>query len=112
MTYKHHAKIPADDGSPITFQWHFPRGTLEARMSGFELATFVLSHMPAVMPLLSDHPRVQREFQAMLVLLATSPKRATHRLLPWIRSVIKTQDDDIIHLSLFDKNPQDEKAIL
>ena len=108
--YTHRAKVPVDDGSLISFKWHFPRGTLEPRMSGFELATLVLSHMPAIIPLLQG--RMQQEFQAMLVLLATSPKTATHRLLPWIRSVIKTQDDDIIHLSLFDTNPQDEKVIL
>lgn len=105
---KHRANIPPDDGSTISFKWHFQRGLLKPRMSGYELATFVLGHMPAILSLglLSGHPRVEAEFQAMLVLLATSPKKAMDRLLPWIRTIYHEAEDDVIHMSLFDQTPQ------
>ena len=105
-SYDHRASVPADDGGPITFRWHFQRGLLQQRMSGLELAEFVLGHMPAIVPLFADHPRVQAEFQAMLVLLASSPRQCIDRLLPWIRCVYHTEEDDIVHLSLFDKTEQ------
>ncbi len=102
----HRAEIPPDDGKEISFCWHFQRGMLQPRMSGYELATFVLFHMPSIIGLLSGHPRVQAEFQAMMVLLATNPKQATDRLLPWIRSITREEEDDVIHMSLFDKTEQ------
>ncbi len=102
----HRVEDVVDDGSPITFHWHFQRGMLQTRMSGLELATFVLSHMPHIVPLLSGYPRVQQEFQAMLVLLATSPKQATDRLLPWIRAVVRNEEDDVIFMSLYDRTEQ------
>lgn len=104
--YNHRANVPEDDGSPITFKWHFQRGMLRPRMSAYELSEFVLKHMPSIVPLFAEHPRVQREFQAMLTLLATTPKAAIDQLVPWIRSVTKTEEDDIITLSLFEKRPQ------
>lgn len=104
--YRHRAVIGQDDGEPITFKWHWPRGTFDARMSAYELAAFVLPHMPSIVPLLGNHPRVQREFQAMLVVLATSPREAIDRLVPWIKPVIKTCDDDIIEMSVGAVAPQ------
>ena len=104
--WEHKAIVPPDDGSGISFRWHFPRGTLAPRMSGYELATFLLEHMPYIVPLLGNHPRVQAEFNAMYLLLATQPKLATDRLLPWIRSVTLHADDDEVVLSLFDQTPQ------
>lgn len=102
----HRAIVPYDDGGAITYRWHFPRGTLASRMSGCELASFVLGHMPAVLNLLSSHPRVKAEFETMMVLLATAPRQATDRLLPWIRSVTRQADADVIHMSLFDRTEQ------
>ncbi len=90
----------------IEFRWHFQRGLLRPRMSGAELAAFVLGHMPAILGLLCDYPRVQQEFAAMMVLLASSPRQATDRLLPWIRSVTREEEDDVIHMSLFDRTEQ------
>lgn len=42
--------------------------------------------------------RIRAEFDAMLVVLATSPKTAIDEVLPWIKPVIRTEDDDIIEL--------------
>ncbi len=107
MGYQHRVgDVAPDDGTPIIFHWHFQRGILQKRMSGLELAGFLLHHMPSIVPLLSDYPRVQREFQAMLMLLVMSPRAAIDRLLPWIRAVIAEEEDDVIHMSLFDKTEQ------
>lgn len=97
---------PIDDGKPIVFEWHFPRGTFDERMSALELSTFLLSHMPNLLPFLSGYPRAKKEFEAMTILLATSPKEALDRLLPWIRSVTRREQDDLVVLSLFSKEPQ------
>lgn len=104
--YTHRAVIPQDDGGPISFQWHFQRGILQPRMSGYELATFIIGHMPHVIPFFVGHPRVQAEFGTMLMLLATSPREVIDRIIPWIRSVTREGPDDIVHLSLFDKTEQ------
>lgn len=96
---RHQAYMPIiDDGEPIIFQWHFPRGTFESRMSAFEIATFILPHMPFILPLLSGHQRIQREFESMMLVLAISPRAAIDEVLPWIKSVIHTEEDDIICL--------------
>lgn len=104
----HRAVVPPDDGGPITFHWHFQRGMLSPRMSALELAVFVLEHMGAIlsMGLLSGHPRVIREFQAIMVILATSKKEAIDRLLPWIRSVTRKGPDDVIKMELYSQEPQ------
>lgn len=101
----HYIHVPPDDGGPISFKWHFPRGMLSKNMSGYELAEFVLKHMAAVigMGLIKDHPRVEKEFEAMFVKLATSPKEVLDNLLSWIRVEWRKEEDDIIHMSLFDK---------
>lgn len=104
--WEHTAVVPPDDGSGISFRWHFPRGTLDPRMSAYDLAGFLLEHMPFIIPLLQPHLRVQEEFRAMYVLLATQPKLATDRLLPWIKSITRHADDDEVVLSLFDQTPQ------
>lgn len=98
--FNYRAEVPVDDGEPISFQWHWPRNTFEKRMSAFDLATFILPHMPYILPLLTGHPRVKQEFQTMLLLLSTSPKDAIDRLLPWIKSTVRTQDDDLIEMQL------------
>lgn len=63
---KHRAAVPKDDGSEIIFKWHFSPGVLRPRMSALELAEFLLGHMPSIVPLLSDNPRVQQQFKMML----------------------------------------------
>ena len=75
-------------------------------MSGYELARFILTQMPGIIPILSGQPRVQAEFQSMMILLATSPRKAIDQILPWIRTVIHAEEDDIIFLSLYDKTEQ------
>jgi hypothetical protein len=105
LPLEHKIKVPIDDGGPISFKWHFKRGTLESRMSAFELAGFVLKEMPYIAGLLSDHPRAKQEFEMLTILLASTPEKALNKLVPWIRSITHTEYDDIIHLSLFDKTP-------
>ena len=107
--YNHKVSVPEDDGGPITFRWHFQRGLLEPRMSAYELAQFVLSHMPTLYTFFEGHKRVQAEFAAMLIMLATSPKEAIDEVLPWIKSVVREADADVIYMSLFDKTPQESK---
>ena len=99
--------MPKDDLGPISFKWHFERGILKPRMSGYELAGFIIDHMASVLSLglLAGHERIQREFEAMLVVLATSKREAIDKLLPWIRTIYQEEEDDIIHMSLFDKTP-------
>lgn len=97
--YSHRVEIPPDDGKDITFRWHFPRGTLAPRMSGMELGMFILAHMPHIIPLLAAQPRAQREFEVMYLWLATDPK-ASDELLPWIQSVTRMEDDDVIVMQL------------
>lgn len=64
----HTAVIPPDDGSDITFRWHFPRNVLSPRMSGAELAVFIVEHMFAILDLglLSSQNRVENEFRSIL----------------------------------------------
>src|SRR5437762_13932954 len=95
---------PPDDGTEISFVFHFPRGTLAPRMSALELAAFVLQHIVAICAqgFLDHRPRMKAEFEAMGVLLATKPKSATDQLLPWIRSITRREEDDLIRLSLYE----------
>jgi hypothetical protein len=93
---QHKAYVPEDDGKATVFRWHWPRGTFEKRMSAYEIAAFILPHMPSVATFFTG--RIRAEFDAMLVVLATSPKTAIDEVLPWIKPVIRTEDDDIIEL--------------
>lgn len=97
---RHHAVVSRDDGSPVVFRWHWPRGTFDARMSAMELAAFVLPHMPAILPLLDAHPRIQVEFGALLGRLLTTPTPDLDEVVPWIRSVTRSADDDVVELCL------------
>lgn len=99
-THYEHRAIIKDDNEPVVFKWHWPRGTFDKRMSALEVGMFVLPHMPHILPLLSGHSRIQKEFEAILILLITSPKEALDKLLPWIKPVIRTEDDDIIEMNL------------
>ncbi len=100
-SYAHRALVPPDDGKEdVVFKWHWPRGTFNKRMSALEIATFVMPHMPAIVPLLCDYPRVQAEFMAMLVRLATLPAAELDRLATWIKPVVGTEEDDLIVLNI------------
>ena len=78
-------------------------------MSGLELATFVLPHMHYVRPYLSNIPRAVQEWDAMLMMLAMQQAgQVAEMIVPWIRSITRNSDDDVIQLSLFDKTPQPE----
>lgn len=104
----HRAVVPPDDGGPIVFNWHFSRGMLAPRMSAYELAEFVLGHMPAILALglLNSQPRVEAEFRHMMVLLATSKREVIDRLVPWIKSVTRKADDDVIQMELYSREEQ------
>lgn len=101
--WEHQVAIPPDDGKPVVFKWHWPRGTFDKRMSAYEIAAFLMPHMPSILPLLDkqNHPRVYAEFEAMLLMLATSPLSAIDRVLPWIQPVLRTEEDELIVLNLF-----------
>lgn len=86
---RHAAKIPEDDGGPITFKWHFPAGTLRPRMSGLELAEFLKPHCASILAtrLLSGCLRVEREFARIWLLFETTPDAALDEILPWVQAV-------------------------
>ena len=107
MTYRepesptYRAVIERDSG-PNVFRWHWPRGTFRPRMSAYEIAEFVLPHMQAIigMGLLGGNPDIEAEFDAIRLLLAASPKSAIDRLLPWIKSFTRNEEDDVIEMRL------------
>lgn len=103
--WQHRVRTEPDDGGPITFRWHFPRGVLDRRMSAWELAPFLMSHMPAIVPLLSYQPRTQAEFQALLLRFATWGQAALDELVPWVKTIIHGEEDDIVVLELHGKTP-------
>lgn len=99
--YHHSAQVQYDgDDSIVEFRWHWPRGTFDRRMSALEIAVFVMPHMPSILPLLSNHPRVHAEFAALLIRLATWPKQVLDEVLPWIRRLDYTEEDEILLLHL------------
>ena len=105
--FHHRAQINDDGSDSVQFRWHWPRNLLQKRMSALELAEFILPHMPSILPLLSDHPKVYAEFQILLMRLVTWPKsQVLDELLPWIKTVIRGEEDDIIVMDLGSKNPQ------
>lgn len=85
----HRAEIPQDDNGEISFRWHFPPGTLKPRMSGLELATFLMGHMPTIIGcgLLRDHPRIHNEFCRIWLLFQMTPDAVLDDILPWVQSV-------------------------
>lgn len=82
------------------FRWHWPRGTFEPRMSAYEIAAFLLPHMGAIVGFLPKENRIQDEFSAMLVMLATRPREILDRIVPWIKPCIGQEPDDIIELHI------------
>lgn len=108
---KHRVIIHPDDGKPVVFRWHLPRHTLSKRMSGFELAIVLGQHLPAILPFLSNSPRAHAEMDAMVSWIYSRPRIVSDRVLPWIRSMVRTQEHDIVQLSLFDQSPTAERTI-
>ncbi len=100
--YQHRAAIH-HDGKPddtIVFRWHWPRGTFDYRMSALEIATFVLPHMPSILPFFHNYPDVYAEFSAMLQRLITWPAQVLDEVTPWIRRLEYTEEDEILELNL------------
>lgn len=93
-------KIPRDDH---VFLWHFPRGTLEPRMSAYELGLVLLPKMPGVVQFLPDG-RIREEFIAILMNLATNPKSVLDEILPWIKPVVRTEESDVIEMCITAKH--------
>lgn len=100
--YRHRAIIKASQGDDLVIKWHWPRGTFDARMSAYEMALILVPHMTFISPYIQDKV-IREEFDAMLVLLATSPRRIIDEILPWIRPTIRTDDNDIVVLQLSNK---------
>ena len=98
-------------GEPITFKWHFQRGILSKRMSGYEIATVILREMGAIIGqgLLSDHPKIEQTFTNMFTIFATTPQKVLDELLPWTNIEWHQGDFDILHLS-FDELIEPKKG--
>jgi hypothetical protein len=96
---QHRVHEPMDDGTPITFRWHWPRGTFDRRMSAREIAVFVLPFMPAMVGLLRA-PRIQRDFLELIHRLVFWPTEALDEVVPWIRRLDYTEEDEILLLDL------------
>ncbi len=99
-----HRAVWKDDGEPITFEWHFPPGTFDARMSALEIAAFILTQMVPIMGLLTHfkNPRIVQDWQVMYLRLALWPEQVLDEMLPWIRTE-RTEtptDDQLIVLDL------------
>jgi hypothetical protein len=80
----------------FTFRWHFPRGSLSKKMSGLELATFVMRHMPFIVPLLAEMPTIQRAFQSLFLRIATMEPSVLDEVHDWFKPIIRDEEDDII----------------
>lgn len=98
--YHHRAEITYDGQPTVRFAWHWPRGTFDKRMSALEIAAFVLPHMPSILPFFSGHPQVHAEFQAMLNRLTTWPVQVLDEVVPWIRRLDYTEEDEILQLDV------------
>ena len=111
--WHHEVVIPSDDGQAITFKWHWPRGTFDKRMSALEIGAFLLPHMPFIGKYIENerYPRIHAEFEAMLVMLATSPREALDEVLPWIQPVKYTEEDELVVMSLFAKGDYANKKV-
>lgn len=110
--FGHAVEIYPDDGQPITFNWHLPRGTLSKRMSGLELALVLGPHLPAILPLLIDHPRCYREMAAMVNWMFTRPRILSDQVVSWMKSLVHTTEYDIVQLSIGDKTINSERPII
>ncbi len=100
-----HRAVWKDDGKEaVTFEWHFPPHTFDARMSALEIAGFILTQMVPIMGLLTHfkNPRIVQDWQVMYLRLALWPEQVLDEMLPWIRTE-RTEtptDDQLIVLDL------------
>jgi len=104
--YEHRAAVTYDGSETVCFRWHWPRGTFDRRMSALEIAQFIMPHMPSILPLLSDHPQVHREFETLMYRLILWPQQVLDEVKPWIRRVEhQEEEDEILVLDLGAKEP-------
>lgn len=82
----------------IVFRFHYPRGLLSKRMSSLEIASFVMPHMPHIVPLMVNMPVVQRSFAKLTLRMATSPKEVLDEIHPWCTVIWREEDDDIVEM--------------
>ena len=101
--WSHRLECEDNDKEENVFRWHFPRNLLRERMSAYELAEFLMPHLPAVVPFMADFPDIQRELQVMLVRFLTFPKAVLDEISPWIRVLPATEEDAIIEMSIGNK---------
>ena len=99
MTH-HEARIVQND-DPIIFKWHFQKGMLDKRMSGLELAIFIIPHMQAILDcrLLGDNLEIENEFRNFLIRIATTPRTKLDEVLPWLQVEYRKEEDDLITLN-------------
>lgn len=97
----HHEARIIHDNDPIIFKWHFQKGMLDKRMSGLELAIFIIPHMQSILDcrLLSDNLDIENEFRNFLVRIATTPKEKLDEVLPWLQVEYRKEEDDLITLN-------------
>jgi hypothetical protein len=67
-------------------------------MSGLDLASFLLPHLPFIVPLLSDMPVCQRALQRLLLQMTTMPTNVLDEVHRWLRPVLRVEEDEIIQL--------------
>lgn len=96
----HRAEIEFDNSDDIVFNWHWPRGTFDRRMSGLEIAAFIMPHMAHILPHFKTYPKVYIEWQALLNRLTQWPVEALDEVLPWIRRLDFNEEDEILQLNL------------
>lgn len=103
--------VHPDDGKPITFNWHFPRGTLSKRMSAMEVAIVLGPHLCGILPFLIEHPRCYREMASMIQWIMTRPQVISDRVVSWMKPLVRTTEYDIVRLSIGDKTHTTERPI-
>lgn len=102
--WDHKVNIPKDiDKGQVVFKWHFPRGTLDKRMSALELSSFLIPHMPNILNLMTSNAIIYTHFCEILLKLTTEPKNALDEVVSWIKSVTRTEENDIVELSITNK---------
>jgi len=117
-----------DDGKPITFQFHLPPGTLDARMSGLELGNIVMKYIPAIIGqrLFMDSPLIDQELIRVMQAFLTTPAAVLDEVLGWVQSckrgvrrstsvpgeIPPRQEDDLIVLDFSIKHAPERKALV
>ena len=79
-----------------TYRFIFPRGILSRRMSGLELAGFVVSHMPTITGLLAHMPTIQREFLSLYNRIVSMEPSVLDEIHQWFTVEYHEHEDDAI----------------